>query len=102
MSKTAFASIGTFALDPAHREAQKQALEARIAPMVARMRGFVTGFWCEDEAAGLSHHYMVFDDENGVRALHAQIERDSEEARRHGVVLKSLTSMPVVTVARPC
>jgi hypothetical protein len=97
--QTRYVSIGTFTLDPAHREAQRAALEQRIAPMVARMRGFVTGFWCEDTAKGLSHHYMVFDDETGVRALHAQIERDSEEAKRHGVRLESLSMMPVITVA---
>jgi hypothetical protein len=98
--QTRYVSIGTFTLDPSHREAQRAALEQRIAPMVSRMRGFVTGFWCEDADSGLSHHYMVFEDETGVRALHAQIERDSEEARRHGVGLKSLSMMPVVTVAK--
>ncbi len=102
MSKSSkFASIGTFKLDPAHREAQRAALEARIAPIVRQMRGFVTGFWCEDEAKGLSHHYVVFEDETGVRALHEQIERSSDDARRHGVTLESLTTMPVITVASP-
>lgn len=95
-----YVSIGTFALDPAQREAQRAVLEQRIAPMVARMRGFVTGFWSEDESAGVSTHYVVFADETGVRALHAQIERDSEEAKRHGVVLKSLAMMPVIAVAK--
>jgi hypothetical protein len=94
-----YVSIGTFAMDPAHREAQRTTLEQRIAPMVARMRGFVTGFWSED-AEGQSHHYIVFEDETGARALHAQIERDSEEAKRHGVVLKSLAMMPVIALAK--
>jgi hypothetical protein len=97
-TQTRYASIGTFALDPAHHGAQLSALKERIAPTVARMRGFVTGFWCEDAATNSSHHYMVFEDETGVRALHEQIERESEEAKRHGVVTKSLTMMPVITV----
>jgi hypothetical protein len=96
---TRYASLGTFRLDPSEREGQHAALEQRIAPMVARMRGFVTGFWCEDVARGLSHHYMVFEDETGVRALHAQIERDRDEARRHGVELESLSTMPVIALA---
>ena len=97
---TRYASVGTFTLDPAHHEAQRAALEQRISPMVARMRGFVTGFWCDDPANGLSHHYMVFEDETAVRALHAQIERDSDEARRHGVGLQSLRIMPVITIVQ--
>ena len=97
---TRYASIGTFRLDPSRREGQHAVLEQRIAPMVARMRGFVTAFWCEDVAKGLSHHYVVFEDETGVRALHAQIERDREEAQRHGVELESLSTMPVIAVAR--
>lgn len=96
----AFASIGTFRMDRAHRELQKRVLEERIAPTVARMRGFVTAFWCEDEPAGLSHHYAVFEDENGVRALHAHIESEREQALRAGVELISLSTLPVSALAR--
>jgi hypothetical protein len=92
-----YASIGVFKLDPAQNEVQRAVLEKRIAPMVRQMRGFVTGFWCDESAAGRSHHYMVFEDEAGVRALHEQIQRDAEEAARHGVVLESLTILPVIT-----
>jgi hypothetical protein len=70
--------------------------------MVGRMRGLVVGAWCDDPEpeTARSHHWIVFEDEAGVRALHEQIRADAAEAERHGVFLESLTMMPVITVVR--
>ncbi len=102
MSKTMYAIIGVWNMEPSRWDEQLRVLREQLVPMASQMPGFVAGYWMGDPATSKTYSTVVLEDEAAALRFNAFLTGDEATARREqgGVRNESLVVVEVLADAR--
>jgi hypothetical protein len=81
---------------PEHFDQVLAATKARNVPMVMQLPGFKAGYWSGDKETGKIATFVVFENEEGIRAAQAGLEQMRPVVEQFGVRLESVENLKLL------